>query len=272
MIYSMLEPTKPEVGVLVSDLGDAIQGVGTDQFQPCVSQMILETLQVREFMAFRRVGADTPPDIIVAQGDDRASERIEAYRKHFFRLDPLNRLFSETSPAGTYIARVRRDDIRNSDYRNRCFVRPGIRQKITLARRMNGAWTALSLYDFEADAVFDPEGLDTLYHVANLLLPMLNLHHRIVDLAPQNGGVSAAEMEERVRWAFPELSNREVSVCARSIVGFTTEGIALDLGIKNTSVLTYRRRAYARLNVNSINQLSTMLIRSSAANHLALAS
>ena len=31
------------------------------------------------------------------------------------------------------------------------------------------------------------------------------------------------------------------------------------------------RRAYARLNVSSINQLSTMLIRSSAANHLALA-
>src|SRR5690606_22246752 len=106
----------------------------------------------------------------------------------------------------------------------------------------------------------------------NLLLPLLNLHHRIVDQAPQTGRLSTAEMEERVRLSFPTLSKREVSVCARSIVGLTTEGIALDLGIKNTSVLTYRRRAYARLEVSSINQLSTLLIRASTANHLALAS
>jgi|GEM_PF-2913285 len=272
MIYSTLEPAKPEVAAVVNEIGDAIQAVGTDQFQTCVSQIILETLNIREFMSFRRVDANAAPDVILAQSrDGRSSERVEAYRRCFFRLDPVNRLFSDNQPAGTYVARIRRDEIRNADYLNSCFVRPGISEKLTLAHRANGVWIALTLYEFEDDPVFDAQRLDTLYHVANLLLPLLSLHYRIVDLTPQTARISTAEMEERVRWAFPQLSRREVSVCARSIVGFTTEGIALDLGIKSTSVLTYRRRAYARLNVTSINQLSTMLIRSSAANHLALA-
>ncbi|MTJ84214.1 MAG: helix-turn-helix transcriptional regulator [Telmatospirillum sp.] len=56
------------------------------------------------------------------------------------------------------------------------------------------------------------------------------------------------------------LTRRELDVCARSLLGMTAEGIALDLDIKKSSVLTYRKRAYARLGISSQTQLFRLLV------------
>jgi DNA-binding CsgD family transcriptional regulator len=55
------------------------------------------------------------------------------------------------------------------------------------------------------------------------------------------------------------LTPRELDVCARTLIGLTAEGIALDLNIKKSSVFTYRKRAYARLGISSQNQLFRLL-------------
>jgi DNA-binding CsgD family transcriptional regulator len=51
------------------------------------------------------------------------------------------------------------------------------------------------------------------------------------------------------------LTSRELDVCARSLLGMTAEGIALDLNIKPSSVITYRKRAYERLHISSRYEL-----------------
>lgn len=56
------------------------------------------------------------------------------------------------------------------------------------------------------------------------------------------------------------MTQRELDVCARTLIGLTAEGIALDLNIKKTSVLTYRKRAYARLGISSQTQLFRLLV------------
>jgi DNA-binding CsgD family transcriptional regulator len=118
--------------------------------------------------------------------------------------------------------------------------------------------TALARDDeaFEATAV-----VSDLVGFASLVLPLVQLHIRLTE-TDTSPAACASGMEQRLAGMFPELTSRERQVCARSIIGMTAEGIALDLGIKQTSVLTYRRRAYARLNICSINQLSSMLIQS----------
>jgi DNA-binding CsgD family transcriptional regulator len=55
------------------------------------------------------------------------------------------------------------------------------------------------------------------------------------------------------------MTQRELDVCARTLIGLTAEGIAIDLNIKKTSVLTYRKRAYARLGISSQTQLFRLL-------------
>ena len=51
------------------------------------------------------------------------------------------------------------------------------------------------------------------------------------------------------------LTARELDVMARAIIGMTAEGTALDINVKKSSVVTYRKRAYERLGVSSLPEL-----------------
>jgi DNA-binding CsgD family transcriptional regulator len=75
-------------------------------------------------------------------------------------------------------------------------------------------------------------------------------------------GPSVDTIELRLRSMLPALTARETAICARTVAGMTAEGIALELGIKRSSVLTYRRRAYERLNISTALQLSARLFGS----------
>jgi DNA-binding CsgD family transcriptional regulator len=55
------------------------------------------------------------------------------------------------------------------------------------------------------------------------------------------------------------LTARELDVVVRALYGLTAEGTALDLDIKTSSVITYRKRAYERLGISSLNELFRMV-------------
>lgn len=76
-------------------------------------------------------------------------------------------------------------------------------------------------------------------------------------------GRPSATMAERVERAgallqarTTKLSEREQQVVARIACGITNDGIAADLGVSPATVLTLRRRAYAKLGINSCVELS----------------
>src|SRR5690606_32985228 len=52
--------------------------------------------------------------------------------------------------------------------------------------------------------------------------------------------------------SFPK---REVEVCARILHGMSSIGIALDLGVGEETVRTYRKRSYQRLQIASEREL-----------------
>jgi DNA-binding CsgD family transcriptional regulator len=52
------------------------------------------------------------------------------------------------------------------------------------------------------------------------------------------------------------LSARERQVVARIACGITNDGIAADLGVSPATVLTLRRRAYAKLGISNCLALS----------------
>ncbi len=65
---------------------------------------------------------------------------------------------------------------------------------------------------------------------------------------------SIGKIEVQLGQIFGDLTDRERAVCARTMVGMTAEAISLDLGIAQSSVLTYRRRAYDRYRISHSNQ------------------
>ncbi|MFT4068186.1 helix-turn-helix transcriptional regulator [Paraburkholderia sp.] len=72
--------------------------------------------------------------------------------------------------------------------------------------------------------------------------------------------------------AFSVLTARERTVCIGILTGYTSEAIALNLGISINSVLTYRKRVYEKLRITSQNELFMLtfrhlLIRKSVESH-----
>ena len=58
-----------------------------------------------------------------------------------------------------------------------------------------------------------------------------------------------------LRAAHPTLSEREVEICASLLVGRSYKEIARQRGVLASSVITYRKRAYAKLGIMSRHEL-----------------
>jgi DNA-binding CsgD family transcriptional regulator len=118
------------------------------------------------------------------------------------------------------------------------------------------AWRVMNVARHSSDGYFSDGDLDTLVGLACLVLPMLPLNRqRNVGPLP----LTAAALEERFANQFSALTVRERQVCARAAMGMSVEATAVDLGIARTSVLTYRQRAYQKLQVTSPLGLSALV-------------
>ncbi|MDK3018395.1 helix-turn-helix transcriptional regulator [Pseudodonghicola flavimaris] len=273
MIFSRIDMAEARADTAIADLCEIVQAVGTDRFDDMLDSLLRSRFAIAEVFAARYPRNARGRPVLISSSDDAAARsRAEDYCASFFGDDPLFDMLDTDTPDGFYAIQVAAESVRAPRFRSACFTRPGYCENLTLVRKEGDTLLLLKLFARTANGPFSPAQVSELSQLGTLLLPLLLLHTRLSGEEHRFRQVSAEEMEDCVSWAFPELTRREVAVCARSILGVTAEGIALDLGIKQTSVLTYRRRAYARLNVSSINQLSSMLIQSSAARKLALAS
>lgn len=109
----------------------------------------------------------------------------------------------------------------------------------------------------EAAGDFDRDDVERVGAWAKLLLS-LTWKHADTLIRQERMAHAITNLDEIVHHiaASPEqLSPREAQVCARILYGQTTTGIALELGIGNESVMTYRKRAYRRLHIASHREL-----------------
>jgi DNA-binding CsgD family transcriptional regulator len=68
------------------------------------------------------------------------------------------------------------------------------------------------------------------------------------------------ELETRLRALCPALAAREVAVCTALLRGRTAPEVAAALGVRVSSIQTYRKRAYAKLGVGSLPELFQRLL------------
>ena len=68
------------------------------------------------------------------------------------------------------------------------------------------------------------------------------------------------ELEARLRALCPALTAREVAVCTALLRGQSAPDAAAALGIRVSSVQTYRKRAYAKLGIGSLPELFQRLL------------
>ena len=153
---------------------------------------------------------------------------------------------------------VHRDSIADSKYRAKFYDEVHISEKFSFVARATLGTIYVSLYRGSNDSPFQPDELRSLRRLSPVCIGALRKHLALVP--PEIDRTH--QRSERLRLIHGllisqgnHLSPREAEVCAHVVLGYSTIAIGSVLGIAESTVATIRKRAYARLGINSQNEL-----------------
>lgn len=253
----------------LSDISHIIAAIGRDGFGRITLAALDDALGI-DHLSILRFGAQDFLDYreAVSVGDASASESAaRQYFRRFNRLDPIRRVCRDGVPAGAcLLVRCRPNDITDPTYRRECYLVPEIGERLALYGFVGHRRFQINLYRNASRTRFSDVAVDTFARLAPILLPSVARHTELlVGTETPNPAIrpTFAALKQRMQTLNQGLSERECEVCACLLRGQTIKGTALELHVRRTSVVTYRRRAYQKLGICCSNELYAVALGTS---------
>jgi DNA-binding CsgD family transcriptional regulator len=231
--------------------------LGTEDFGATVRACVLGlTAGAHRLYLFEATARDNTA-LQYFSGEPGLVDLFPAYRRWYLPQDPVGDAFSVARAQGDVaLQRVRPADIASSGFRRRFFDDAGIVERISIVQRGPDAWRGINVARHARDGFCSDVELAALVGLACLVLPMLPQNR--LRQAPREP-LTVSELERRFARRCEGLTPREREVCARAALGMSVEATAAALGIAKTSVVTYRQRAYQRLQITSPLELCSLV-------------
>jgi DNA-binding NarL/FixJ family response regulator len=243
-----------------SQLPKVVGAIGDNRFGGELLEFLNRTCGAEHIAVFQfDHGAPLELTSVSLDGTDSAHKQVRKYVDgQYWRVDPsmieAQRCSSKLAPS---LIRLDVNTMPSGDFRDRFYRSMRIRERVLICGGNPDARFALSILRSDRRGVFSGEEIARLEDVAELLLAILAKHS---GMCWQRANLSIAltsldEIERCISQAPEEFPKREAQVCARILYGLASVGIALDLGIGEETVMTYRKRAYQRLSIGSQREL-----------------
>ena len=228
-------------------LAPLIAGIGAGDFPDRLAACAQDAFGVDHVCLFGlRDGAATSAIATVGRIPARDAARLatDYAERGWFRADPNLPRIRAAGPAPMLLTLAPAAPAYSRDYHTRFFVSCGIVDKVALAvRAPDGLHLRVNFHRLAGSGAFPATLRAGLAQAAGVLSAAI-LRDRALRLAGSGGSL-----------ALDGLTRREAEVCRGILAGLSTEAIALTLGVSANTVLTLRRRAYARLGVCSKAEL-----------------
>jgi DNA-binding CsgD family transcriptional regulator len=242
-------------------IGDLIAKIGSPSFATSFFRIAREATACEHLTAFAS-SERTPARLLLAinRGSRPIARTIaEKYLKHYWNHDPANRICSRNAaPSYEMAVRVFCQDIDHDAYRRDCYSAVDLVDRFSIIRHHGDETIRLNLYRSAQRGRFVVADFASVLECADIMFALLAKHdaQRIAD----DQGSEADVLTRRLRQIMPQLARRELDVCLGIMQGKSSKAIALALGISVNTVLTYRKRAYARLGITSHNELMRLVL------------
>ncbi len=214
----------------------------------------VQTVVPVDYLSLVRLRSDRPE--LVEGSASRPQERAVVaqcfgiYRRHYYRRDAILPLAHQLTgrPGREGVAlHCRADQLPDAGWRADIYERERLTDRFTLMHvPAPGQVQVIHLYRDERQGRFLPQEVERLLGLAPLL--------RQAHAAAWRTGAALADRasrvedgERRLQRLAPSLSARERAVCARIALGLSADGIAADLDVAPSTVITLRKRAYLKL-------------------------
>lgn len=256
-----LEPTHPAGNPFSRRVGDLIASVGSPRFEASFFHIAREATDCEHVTAFVSSDRELARLLFAVNRGAKPIARTIAdkYLKHYWNHDPANVICSgNAAPRYELAVRVYSNDIDHDAYRRDCYSSVDLVDRLSIIRRSRNETIRLNLYRSARRGRFAPGEVDSVLENAGLMFALIAKHDEQRAACSETGRLEIAA--RRLAQVAPQLTARERDVCLGIIQGRSSEAIALALGISINTVLTYRKRAYARIDISSHNELMRLIL------------
>lgn len=232
---------------------------------PRLNGMLFDQMRAEfaiEHAVFLQKRGNEPVSVVFARNAHDSSltgELCNRYTSHYHFRDPVLAALAPARRRELQVCSVSAPDISDPGYRSRLFLEPDFAGKISIISRNPNHLLYLNFYRRRQDGAFRDGELHKLNTCSSLVAAIVEKHLMLT--APQDHSLqSLINILQRVATG-ASLSPRELATCARIAMGLPIERIAAELGISKNSAITFRRRAFAKLNIGTHKDLYWLLLR-----------
>lgn len=238
------------------NLPDVVEAIGTDGFALRLVALLHQICGADHCAVFE-FGQDSLREVAAENFDDsyEAREYVSRYLdEEYWRKDPAIAEVQKRLRQQELV--IHRVDISRLDAELRGAIFPHVSDRIVICGRRQEATFGVSIIRSNPHALFSDDAIVRLSDGADLLVSVLAKHADVILHRPNLAlALTSLPDVERCIAAKATLPRRETEVCARILYGLSSIGVALELGISQESVKTYRKRAYERLGIGSEREL-----------------
>ncbi len=233
--------------------------MGTDDFTTTLLDCLAHWVPSEHFCVLR-MDKEHPSMLLAGTRyrDPRLVWRCwHAYSRQFHAYDDLySRMQSQhQADHGLLIGHILAEDIQFAPYREDVYQRNGMGERLSgLTWDADGTPLLFNLYRQRESGYFQDREIGDFEQLTPALLQLLKGH-----LAMRRGGSRPDDWRPILLRRAPQLTEQELEVCVRVLQGMTHAAIAADMSIKETTVKTYRNRAFVRLGINFRSQLFALV-------------
>lgn len=256
-------PSSNEKERFVSGIANLVDDIGSDRFEASLSSVCSQVLHCHHLTAFTFSGKQDPQHIGLFANDrgEEAKRAAQKYEVEHWRSDPSNFFLEhKKAPRARLAVALSRADISNQSFLDDCYTGTDVGHRLSVVSRVDGNLIKISFHRREKFGEFNENTIDSILENTEILTSIILKH---AELRRMHGlGRSEQEIfETALETYYPGLTKRERCVCSLIAIGLSSEAIALTLGISINTVLTFRRRAYSRMNISTQNELLRVLYR-----------
>jgi DNA-binding CsgD family transcriptional regulator len=262
------EPTVGEALRLpLADVGgfaQAVNAIGTPRFADGLIKALLPISVIDQIAVVAYERASGPRTLCVASRNNPSLARSltrDYVTKHYDGDPILEQLARRRWSKGIAMFRHDPSRLKTRAYEIRFFKSVGLVDKIAYAWWAGETAYYVNLYRFAQTGRFQERDLAILEGLRDLIAAMVRLHdgrRRLRHLL--HGRKGAAHAMEFVALLGDRLTAREQQVLAALLRGTSSEGIAAALSLKPSTVVTYRKRAYAKLGIATQAELFALCL------------
>ena len=257
----VLESGRRSGNPIKRQIGDLIAKIGSPSFETSFFRIAREATACEHLTAFAS-SERTPARLLFAinRGSRPIARAIaEKYLKHYWNHDPANLVCRRNaSPNYEMAIRIFCQDIDHDAYRRDCYSAVDLVDRFSVIRHHGDETIRFNLYRSAQRGRFVATDFASVLECADIMFALLAKHDAQRIAVGQSSEPDV--LARRLRQIMPHLARRELDVCIGIVQGKNSEAIALTLGISVNTVLTYRKRAYARLGITSHNELMRLVL------------